>query len=304
MDNNEYLPMWEQHTRSIFWSVALANLVGFVCTVFVVIHILPLMFSAIESSFYDDCAAEEAFSQFTIAFIVMKVLVLAGYVGYIMGLAGFASVQPDEEAAAAVRSARMGVIILTVTSVLYFTIPSLAHEGTTVGLVAFLVLWVADIVGYSLMRAGFKHLSLRPDFSEQAVLGAENLRYGAVCGIRMLVLPVVTLLLVALIILMTAHSAASSASHLNMTGVNFQSFDSLTGTIAQLASLFQSGGFFLMVVAVTAFILSLCWGFSALAKPIVGWSRIRSGYLVEPAEPEPLSSEPETVPAKQQEDEA
>ena len=117
------------------------------------------MFSAIESSFYDDCAAEEAFSQFTIAFIVMKVLVLAGYVGYIMGLAGFASVQPDEEAA----------------------------------------------------------------------MGAENLRYGAVCGIRMLVLPVVTLLLVALIILMTAHSAASSASHLNMTGVNFQSFDSLSG---------------------------------------------------------------------------
>ncbi|MBR1414394.1 MAG: hypothetical protein IJ570_00825 [Prevotella sp.] len=286
MYNTEYIPQWEQYTRNIFWSVALTNLIGFVSTIFFLIHILPLAATLVGSSFsHNTSAAEAELSQFGAVFLLMKALVLAGYVGYIMGLSRFASIQPDEEGAQAVSRVRTGLIVVCTTSVLYYFLPWLMQAAdATLFLVVCLALWVADIVGYSLMMVGYKRLKQSPYYNEKAAQGAENLRYAALCGIRLVVLPVVTLCIVVLILFMTYHSAQSSAMEMQLTGANLSSLDSFTGTIAQIASLFRTGGLLLVLVAITAAVLAACWGFAALAKPILGWSCIRSGYLVEPAE--------------------
>ena len=282
MYNTDYLPKWEKHSRTAFWGVTTAQLVGFISTVFFIIYIGPMIVVSIMSSLFSNNIYDKVLSELGGAYVLMKLIVLVGSIVYAKSLGGFADVQADEETKSAILRVRTGVIIQIVTSVLMYLSPIFLNISIEAFFVYYFFLWIADIVACVLIAKGFGILREHTSYSLKARQGARNLRYAAVCGVRLLVLPVVTVLLALIIVLSSIGGAGYTAQNVHVTGMNYASFDSVTSGINGISTIIQTGGYLLLFTLIVATVLAVCWSIPALIYPIIGWSRLRCGYLESP----------------------
>lgn len=282
MYNTDYLPKWDKHSRAAFWGVTTAQLAGFFSTALFIIYVCPTLVMVIVSSLFSNNGFDDALSESGGTYLFLKLIALVGTIVYAMSLGGFADVQADEEAKSAIRRVRTGVIIQIVTTVLMYLSFSLLNIGIEALLAFFFLLWIADIVAYVLIAKGFGVLREHTGYSPKAKQGAEDLRYAAVCGVRLLVLPAVTALLAVIIVLGSVGGAGYTAQNVQVTGVNLASFDSLTSGISSISAIIQIGGHMLLFILVVAAVLAVWWSIPALVCPVIGWSRLRCGYLETP----------------------
>lgn len=301
MYNTDYLPKWEKHSRTTFWGVTTAQLVGFISTVFFIIYIGPMIVVSIMSSLFSNNIYDKVLSELGAAYVLMKLIVLVGSIVYAKSLGGFAAVQADEETKSSIRRVRTGVIIQIVTSILIYVSPNLLRNSLEAFLIFLAILWIADIVAYVLMAKGFGVLQEHTSYSPKARQGAGNLRYAAVCGVRLLVLPVVTLLLAFIIVLSSMGGAGYTAQNIHVTGMNYSSLDSVTSGFSGISTIIQTGGYMLLFILIVAAMLAVCWSIPVLACPIIGWSRLRCGYLeaLDDSDTEEVAAIPAAAQAEQ-----
>lgn len=276
---------WEHYAVKNFWFVTTAHLIGYICVVFFTIHALPFIVTVVASAF-NDSNPDNAIMGFTGALILMSLIVFGCNIGYAVSLSGFATVQPDDTAAESVRRVRTGIWILIAIFVLWWLGIYVTKFGGNTVLVYYLLLWVAAIVGYVYVIRGYGELMSHDGLNVNARRGARNLRYAAVCSLRLVVLPAVILFIIGYIVLSSAGYAYHTANGMG-DGINgFAALSRLGSSISDIITFIQTGGKLIVIVTFVALVLAIWWSIPAFFYPIIGWGRLRSGHAIEPTDEE------------------
>ena len=141
-----------------------------------------------------------------------------------------------------------------------------------IGAVLRIGIWIVLLIAYGRMKKSYEALSKSQDFSEQAQGGAERCRFGAQCQFNLLIYPVVTLIIIALIVFISISSAASSSSFAPIG-------DGLT---------------FLAAIVVVFGFVCLIWMFISFLWPLMGWYNIKEGGPNENIESAAAQTSPDT----------
>lgn len=243
---------WKESTQKIFWGVIVIAVAGILCTVYDYlsygVKLISLLASMIPGGMGEQI--KSFLTSFTVIGIVGKLVVVGGYVLYLMGLTQFATMQTNAEATFNILKVRKAIVILIggfVASVVLGFIPF-------VGVVISIAVWVATLVSYYYMRNAFGVLMKCSAFSTVSQSGAQKLHVAAKANIRLIWLPLVTigaLLVMGLITLLLGKSASLEALQ----------------TIAIVSGIILVG---ITIYAVVMMIVALIY-------PFIGWYKIMNG---------------------------
>ena len=295
--NGQVTPAWEGSVNKIFWGViiisfsGLFNIVGdFLSFIAGLIELLgnflyfipPLSKLAV---LIDQNWAKGIMS----AVIMIKGMIVVGYFLYLWGLSSFAKIQRLSMTSKWVYNVRGAGVMLIIGFVLDYIVAKMSIVPG-VGFMLKIVVWIFFLICYYRLRNAFDGLMEASDLSSRSQRGARNLRYAAVCEIRLRWLPL-QLAGIFLVLFFILGGYISNASSLQ-DGANYISFLSgLTG-----------------LVLVASGIFALCAMFCAFWWPILGWFKIKTGgYVVVPSsvvEESPVETQTDSTPETEQEKES
>ena len=284
--NIQLLSEWKNSTRKIFWSTILLFFAGVISTIYDYISYAAAIFSMVSgmaSSALGSLGRGSLIdmSDFVEWGLSSKGLVIIGYILYIWGLTSFASIQRLEETATQVRKIRTAGIVLAVV-VMIDMVFGVLGSIPVLGWFFRLFVFIMTLYCYYKMKNAAGRLMVAEDFNDRAKRGSRNLRFAAVCEIRLMWLPlwtaIIMLLLAVFGIWMFGHSKTIKAAE---DTIGFMGF--LYGIVVFIIS-----------------IIAACSIFCAFWWPIMGWYRVMTGAPADPNEhqqetqQEPIAEEPVT----------
>ncbi len=263
MEDNSYSALeWKSATRKIFWSVIIIALSGVISTVYdYVSYFVKMASTAAEfvgglmGPMGGSPLPQNIMENLLTWGLSSKGLVIIGYIGYLWGLTSFASIQKEDSTADMVRKVRTFTIALAVVyllDIVFGVFSIIPAAGTFFGI----VVWVLSLICFYKLKGAFGRLMVADDFNARAQRGARNLRFAAVCEIRLRWLPLITALALAVVGAIFFFMLSSKGS-----------MSTLEGNIKMAAGM---AIFVLIVTGITA----LCAMFCAYWWPIIGWYRI------------------------------
>ena len=247
---------WKESTQKIFWGVIVIAVAGIFSTIYDYlsygVSLFEMASKIIPTDFLPGLGL--ALGGFKLTGGLAKTAVVAGYVFYLLGLSQFAAIQSNSLAALNIQKVRKAVIILIccfAASVLFGILLKIPF----VGIIINLAIWAATLVSYFYMKNAFGVLMVNPAFSDQSKVGAQKLRFAAVCNIRLMLLPLMTLgafLVIGLITFLLLQSGA-------------------------LEGAFKFAGIVGGIVLAVTIICALVFMVIALIYPFIGWYKIMKG---------------------------
>ena len=203
--------------------------------------------------------------------------IVALQVIYMLRVRAFANIQSNDEDVSALTLVANGLTVLIVATVLVPVTGFLSEVEKNFAWLG-LVVWLLMIVGSFMMKNGYRDLRDNENLSVQAQRGAENLRYAAVCNIRLLFAPLVLVIGNTLVMLLTYSSVTSQLR--GATRIDKFDLESLTKPFEAVDGALSSlkGGFMIVAIfTIITFLLMLFWAIFAQVKSIMGWYRIKEG---------------------------
>lgn len=261
MEQERLYSDWQSAAGRVFWGIVIVA----ISTIFVNLFDMIAGFAAfIEWAVRFANGNDVDFTETTVFKIgvTAHIINIIGYVLYFIGLTAFAQIQQTSNAARYVYKARTALIVLLITSIVG-TVFMFVVEIPFFGLFFAFVIWLLYVIGYFIMKGAYDGLMHCDDFSGIAKLGAKNVRYAAVCMLRLLFAPIV-LFFMSLILLLGS-------------GISFANIVSVATSLEQIV---QGGmGIFaiLLFIGFIVFCFMLAWSICALIWPMMGWYRIKNG---------------------------
>lgn len=261
MEQEKLYSDWQSTAGRVFWGIVIVA----ISTIFVNFFDLVAGIAAfIEWALRHSQGNDVGFTDTTVFKIgvTAHIVNIIGYVLYFVGLTAFAQIQHTANAARYVYKARTALIVLLITSIVG-TVFMFVAGIPFIGLLFAFVIWLLYVIGYFIMKGAYDGLMHCDDFSGIAKLGAKNVRYAAVCMLRLLFAPIVLFFLSIVLIL--------------GSGVSITHIIAMAANLEQLA---QNLGWLILVLIVINFIIlcfMLAWSFCALIWPMMGWYRIKNG---------------------------
>ena len=261
MEQEKLYSDWQSTAGRVFWGIVIVA----ISTIFVnFFDLVAGVIAFIEWALRHSQGNDVGFTDTTVFKIgvTAHIVNIIGYVLYFVGLTSFAQIQQTANAAKYVYKARTALIVLLITSIVG-TVFMFVAEIPFIGLFFVFVIWLLYVIGYFIMKGAYDGLMHCDDFSGIAKLGAKNVRYAAVCMLRLLFAPIVLFFLSIVLIL----GSGASITHIIAMAANLE----------QLA---QNLGWLILVLIVINFIIlcfMLAWSFCALIWPMMGWYRIKNG---------------------------
>lgn len=270
METNNYLTSeWKNSTRMIFWSTIVVSFAGIISTIYdyvsYVINLVQLvtkMLSSVLNTLGGNIVSTESISSLVNWGLSSKGLVVIGYVLYLWGLTRFASIQKLDTTSQGICKVRTATILLIIVFLLDIVFGVLSVIPFTGWLFTFII-WVMSLYCFYKMKNAFGELMYAEDFNDRARRGARNLRYGAVCEIRLRWLPLITGFVIMLIMWMGVMFLSSRQS------------------LAGIEGILKTVGAITVIILVIAGIVALCATFCAFWWPIMGWYRVMTGAATE-----------------------
>lgn len=225
-------------------------------------------------------------------FFILGLLILTTLVAqifYALRIRQFAAVQVDDDERHLMSRASTGVYVV-LAAMWIFIISPFAIKNETVGLLALLAVWIIAIVGTVMTKNAFANIRQSDTLNDRGKQGAENLRYGSVCQLRLLIMPLVYLLFTVLMIIVfrgTLRDALDGAE-INATSLH-QLEHSINdfGGRADSAVSSMKALYYIHVIVTSVFIFfTILWSIFSLVKPIIGWNRMMNGLTVQEGETE------------------
>ena len=254
---------WKRSTKMIFWSTILLFFAGIISTIYDYVSYaatLISMMSGIGSSALGPLGRGSLFNMSDIVAwgLSSKGLVIIGYILYIWGLTSFASIQRLEDTSIQVRKIRTAGIVLAIV-VLIDMVFGVLGSIPVLGWFFRLFVFIMTLYCYYKMKNAAGKLMIAEDFNDRAKRGARNLRFAAVCEIRLMWLPVWTAIIMFLLAIMGVWMFGHSK--------NMQAAED---TIKFMGAMY---GIVLFIVG----IIAGCSLFCAFWWPIMGWYRVMTG---------------------------
>lgn len=284
--NNQLISEWKSSTKKIFWSTILLFFAGIISTIYDYVSYAVTIFSMVSgmaSSALGSLGRGSVIdmSDFVEWGLSSKGLVIIGYILYIWGLTSFASIQRLEETSTQVRKIRTAGIILAIV-VLIDMVFGVLGSIPVLGWFFRLFVFIMTLYCYYKMKNAAGKLMVAEDFNDRAKRGSRNLRFAAVCEIRLMWLPLWT----AIIMLILAVFGIWMFGH----SKNIQAAEDVIKFM---------GGMYGFVVFIVC-IIAACSMFCAFWWPIMGWYRVMTGgpadandnkleIQQEPVEDEPIA---------------
>ena len=191
MDTNT---VWRESTQKIYWGVMMIAIAGIFNTIYdyfaVGINMVEMIRKALPYNLGSPVSSY--FSAITYFGMLAKLVVINGYVFYLLGLKHFADIQTDNFVSDNIGKVRTAVIMMIcsfVASLLLSVVPLVS-----------LVVWIITLVALVKMKNAFAVLETSPVFSPLAKTGAHLLRRAAYYNIIMMVLPVCVIFFILLIL--------------------------------------------------------------------------------------------------------
>ena len=282
--NIQLLSEWKSSTKKIFWSTILLFFAGVISTIYDYISYAAAIFSMVSgmaSSALGSLGRGSVIdmSDFVEWGLSSKGLVIIGYILYIWGLTSFASIQRLEETSTQVRKIRTAGIILAIV-VMIDMVFGVLGSIPVLGWFFRLFVFIMTLYCYYKMKNAAGKLMVAEDFNDRAKRGSRNLRFAAVCEIRLMWLPLWT----AIVMLILA------VFGLWMFGLS-KNIQAAEDVIKFMGGMY---GFVVFIVC----IIAACSMFCAFWWPIMGWYRVMTGGPADPDEhqqetqQEPIAEEP------------
>lgn len=248
-DSNE----WKDKAHSIFVSLLLTSIATLICSIsesyFAVMDVFHSVIKMLP--FHVD---KSLFVINDTLRVLLYIMVIGGYYMMSSALREFAGMQRLESTKQDLEKIRSAVILLFSVFIINLVLGVLISIPG-IGAVLRIGIWIVLLIAYGRMKKSYEALSKSQDFSEQAQGGAESCRFGAQCQFNLLIYPVVTLIIIALIVFISISSAASSSSFAPIG-------DGLT---------------FLAAIVVVFGFVCLIWMFISFLWPLMGWYNIKEG---------------------------
>ncbi len=280
--NIQLLSEWKSSTKKIFWSTILLFFAGVISTIYDYISYAAAIFSMVSgmaSSALGSLGRGSLIdmSDFVEWGLSSKGLVIIGYILYIWGLTSFASIQRLEETATQVRKIRAAGIVLAVV-VMIDMVFGVLGSIPVLGWFFRLFVFIMTLYCYYKMKNAAGKLMVAEDFNDRAKRGSRNLRFAAVCEIRLMWLPL---------------WAAIFFIVLGLVPMMMASNPSVSGAMKLI-------GLYAIVTLIIFGVFYVCFMFCAFWWPIMGWYRVMTGgpadandnkleIQQEPVEDEPIA---------------
>lgn len=247
---------WKESTQKIFWGVIVIAVAGIFNTVYDYVSIVSGLMSQLANMLPHGVGREV--QSFLMAIngvgILVKAIIVVGYVLYLLGLKQFSAIQINTLAAENIEKIRTAVVLLIscfVVSGVFSILPNLS----VFGLIVSLGVWIATLVAYFMMKKAFGVLMINPAFSPDSQKGARKLRIAAICNIWVMLMPIIAALLAGLFILGGISAIQSRSGGQSMESLMF------------------SGGVLMALLVICAVVLLII----ALIYPFIGWYKIMNG---------------------------
>lgn len=264
MESVDYqISEWKRSTKMIFWSTILLFFAGIISTIYDYVSYaatLISMMAGIGSSSLGPLGRSTGINMSDLLAwgLSSKGLVIIGYVLYIWGLTSFSSIQRLEETSVQVRKIRTAGIVLAIV-VLIDMVFGVLGAIPVLGWFFRLFVFIMTMCCYYKMKNAAGKLMIAEDFNDRAKRGSRNLRFAAVCEIRLMWLPlwtaIIMLLLTIMGIWMFGHSNSMQAAE----------------------DIIKFMGVMYGVVVFIVCIIAGCSIFCAFWWPIMGWYRVMTG---------------------------
>lgn len=256
---------WRSSAAKVFWGIVLAS----IFSVFSNIYDMVSWIGSLSEMAYEHSQTGETsilHSKFFWIGVGAKTLIITGYVLYIVGLTRFAQIQQKESTAHYVYKARTAVILLIITCIISLVFWFVRYIPL-IGIFFAFIIWLMYFITYFIMKHAYDGMMMADDFGGRAKLGAKNVRYAAVCQLRLLFMPLVILLVALLYILL----AGVSAYGMREEFAKMVMYDS---------NVIQGGAMMILmpaiIMGIIAFICAIIWSICAFIWPMMGWYRIMS----------------------------
>ena len=181
---------WYESTRKIFVGVVIIAFAGVFSTLY---DYLSYFVNILENISEMMPSSNNELASFLTSFkatgIASELIVVAGYVFYLLGLKRFSKILPDVETSLNVMKVHTAVIML----ICGFVAKALLSSIPIVGILVIVVVWVLSLVAYYNMKGAFGMLMRSPNFSLASQAGAKKLRVAAKANIWFLWLPLIAL---------------------------------------------------------------------------------------------------------------
>jgi hypothetical protein len=282
--NNQLISEWKSSTKKIFWSTIFLFFAGVISTIYDYISYAAAIFSMVSgmaSSALESLGRGPLIdmSDFVEWGLSSKGLVIIGYILYIWGLTSFASIQRLEETATQVRKIRAAGIVLAVV-VMIDMVFGVLGSIPVLGWFFRLFVFIMTLYCYYKMKNAAGKLMVAEDFNDRAKRGSRNLRFAAVCEIRLMWLPLWAAIFFMIIVF-------------GLAPMMMASIPSVSGAMKLI-------GLYAIVTLIIFGVFCVCFMFCAFWWPIMGWYRVMTGgpadandnkleIQQEPVEDEPIA---------------
>ena len=256
---------WRSSATKVFWGIVVASVFSVFCNFYDMVWWIG---SLAEMTYEYSQTGETSIlnSKFFWVSVGGKMLIIVGYVFYLVGLTQFAQIQQKESTAHYVYKARTSVILLIIACVISIVFGFVSYIPL-IGIFFVIIMWLMYVVTYFIMKHAYDGMMMADDFGGRAKLGAKNVRYAAVCQLRLLFMPLVVLFVALLYALIGGASVYGMRENLARMAVH----DS--ATLESGAIMFLLPAVVMIVIAVVCAIL---WAICAFVWPMMGWYRIMS----------------------------
>lgn len=256
---------WRSSAAKVFWGIVLTSIFAIFCNFYDMISwIGTLMEMAYEHSQTGETSLYH--SKFFLVGVGGKMIIIIGYVLYLVGLTQFAQIQQKESTAHYVYKARTSVILLIITciiSIVFWFVRLIPF----IGIFFVFIIWLMYVISYFIMKHAYDGMMMADDFGGRAKLGAKNVRYAAVCQLRLLFMPMVILLVAVLYALLAGASIYGMREELAKMAI--QNSNSLEG--GALMVILPA-----IIMIIIAIVCAIIWSICAFIWPMMGWYRIMS----------------------------
>ncbi|MBR1686964.1 MAG: hypothetical protein IJ710_00320 [Prevotella sp.] len=270
MNQSELQAQWRNAAGMVFWAVLAIAVLGVVNYILAATSFVENI-ANLKSSLMDE---SKPTSVSGVLLMVGRIGNVAAWVCYLIGLGKFARIQQRDASQFYAGKVRSAVILLVVNAGLAFLF-SFVSFIPLLSIPLALIVWVIDLWAYFKLKNGATGLMMAKDWTPRARQGARNLKFAALCVIRLMLLPPVLLLL--FIVFLFSSGAAILSSP-----------ESFLSMFSDMDSLARGGSALLMVVGllvIVIIILAICWTIVGFLWPIFGWYKIKEGNPCLPQAP-------------------
>lgn len=256
---------WRSSAAKVFWGIVLTSIFAIFCNFY---DMFSWIGTLTEMTYEHSQTGETSIyhSKFFWIGVGGKMIIIIGYVLYIVGLTQFAQIQQKESTAHYVYKARTSVILLIITCIIGIVFWFVKFIPL-IGIIFAFIIWLMYVITYFIMKHAYDGMMMADDFGGRAKLGAKNVRYAAVCQLRLLFMPLVISLVALLYILLAGGSMYGMREELAKMAIH--NTNSLEGGV--LLIILPA-----IIMVIIAIICAIIWGICAFIWPMMGWYRIMS----------------------------